>query len=506
MSSSVSLRKPNSKSSSNRHKPKSAGGLLGFDLLYQLTYLSAIAAAGIPRNQIFRLASKLPCSTAHYFEEIDRVAQTMNYQYAEACRIVGESVKSQEVKSLLLRLSSSLATGEPQAEFMNREAHVVAEGYSNLYDRQLEALKKWTDAFIALMISVALIIVVATVSTVIYDMGSTFVVGLVVSMLLISGLGSWIIYRTAPRELKTLSGPDGERSQALPRRMLLLLVPAAVIVGAVLFLIGMSLGWVMVWGGVLLVPIGVTAWHLDNKVAKYDEDISTFLRALGATATAIGSTPTEALGRLDMRSLGSLAPAAKRLHTVLRAGIKPELCWCRFVAETGSEVISRSVRVFQDGINLGGEAEEVGSRASLLAAKVTFLRARRRLVSATFGWLSLIMHTAIVFLLMFIIEIVSGFAEVVAASSVATQASGQSMPITTMLSFNFGNLEFLRWLMVPVVAVLSMVNAVTPKLVDGSYSHKLFFYLGASMLAAGAGLVLAPKLAASIFNMAPASF
>lgn len=494
-----------SKSSRGRsRKGSSKGELLGFDLLYQLTYLSAVAAAGIPRSQMFQRAAKLPCTTAGYFHEVDRLAQSMNYQYAEACRLVGESVKEQEVKSLLLRMSSSLATGEPAPDFMNREAHVQAEAYGNAYEGKLESLRKWSDAYIALMVSTALIIVVAAISTVIYDMGTGFVTGLVTVMIGISGLGAWIIYRTAPREIKTLNGTEGLKSQRLPRMLLLSLLPGALVMGALAALAGMSIGWVLAVVGAMLLPIGVVGWRLDNAVSKQDNDISSFIRALGATASAIGTTPVEALGRMDLRAVGSLAPAVKRLHIMLRSRISPYLCWHRFVAETGSELISRGVQVFMEGVSLGGDAEEVGSRASLLTMKVNFLRAKRKLVSSTFGWLALAMHVAIVFLLVFILEIVGGFGTMVEAAGVTALASGQGVAASSILSFNFQNMAFLQWLLIPVVIVLSLINALAPKVADGGYSHKFFFYLGTTLSATGMSLVAAPKLAQMIFGMAPA--
>ncbi len=41
---------------------------LSFDLFYQLSYMSSIAAAGISRSQIFEFASQLSCSSSRYFK------------------------------------------------------------------------------------------------------------------------------------------------------------------------------------------------------------------------------------------------------------------------------------------------------------------------------------------------------------------------------------------------------------------------------------------------------
>ena len=135
------------------------------------------------------------------------MVEGLNYQYSEACRAVGEDAENRVVRSLFLRLSSALSSGEREQDFMMNEAEIQAELYGNEYERKLETLQKWTDSYVALMISVALIIVVAAISMVIYDVGTTFVLGMVVVMLLVSAGGAWVIYRTAPREIKALMKP-----------------------------------------------------------------------------------------------------------------------------------------------------------------------------------------------------------------------------------------------------------------------------------------------------------
>ncbi|MBF8266821.1 MAG: hypothetical protein HW388_329 [Dehalococcoidia bacterium] len=488
-------------------KESSKQGPLDFDLLFELSYLSAVASAGIPRSQMFHLAAELPCAAASYFHEVDSMAQNMNYQIAEACRLVGENAKEQEVQSLLLRLSSSLSSGEAEADFMAQEASTQAESYGNAYEGQLEGLRRWTDAFTALMVSTVLIIVVATISTVIYDMGTKFVTGLVGVMILISCLGTWVIYRAAPKEIKTLLGPQGHASQRLPRLLLWTCGPGALVTAAALFAAGMSLGWMLVGVSVLLFPIGVASIRFDARISRLDGDISTLLRVVGSTASAIGSTPTEALARVDLRSMASLAPAVKRLRARLQSQSLPALCWGHLVTETGSELVSRGTRIFLDGISMDGDAGEVGKRAALLTSKVNYLRVKRKLIASSFTWLCLLMHTTIIFLLLFVIEIVSSFGMMLNSVDVANLATGQGAGAAMggLIGFSFQNIEFLQVLMVPEVIVLSVINAAAPTVAEGGYQHKFFFFLSITLAMTGANLLIVPKLVGMIFNIVPAS-
>ncbi|MDP3064732.1 MAG: hypothetical protein Q8O40_16245, partial [Chloroflexota bacterium] len=486
-------------------RASSSGDLLGFELLYQLAYLSAVAAAGIPRSQVFRLAAELPSTVSGYFLEIDRLARTMNYQYAEACRLVGESAKEPEIKSLLLRMAGSLSSGESEMDFLQHEAQVQAESYGNQYERKLESLRKWTDAYSALIVSATLIIVVAAISTVIYNMGTAFVTGLVTITVAISGLGAWVIFRTAPHEVKTLTGPQGQPSQRVPRLLLFTFLPGALATGALLFSSGASMGMVLMLGGLLMVPIGIASSKYDGRVTKHDADISSFFRVLGSTATAIGTTPAEAMGRIDLRAMASLAAPVKRLHERLKARAALQLAWGRFVTETGSELIGRSVRIFLDGVSLGGEPEEVGNRASVMTTKVNFMREKRTLIASTFGWLTVAMHATVSFLLVFVIEIVAGFGNMVQSAGVADLAMGGGAAGNSMISFSFQNMQFLHSLMAPVLIVLAVINALAAKAAEGGYIYKFFLYLGITLFISGLVITMAPRVAVMIFGMAPAS-
>ena len=472
--------------------------LLGFDLLFSLAHMSALAAAGVPRDKLVRLTAALPISTASYFAEVERIASGMSYQYAEACRLVGEQVHHEEAKGLLLRLAGAMDTGESESDFLAGEAQIQAEAYGNVYERNLETLKKWTDAFTALIVSASLIVVVATVSTMIYDLGTNVVGGLVLTTMLISVLGVWIIYRSAPRELRTLRGPPGERSQAHVRRMMTMLLPAAFALAS-LALLTLNFGYAMIIFGLTVFPIGLAARRLDRSVTRVDGDISTFLRVLGATMSAIGTTAVVAMSRLDMRSMPSLADGVRQLATRLNARVSPQRSWDRFVDDTGSEIVSRSVRVFLDGTMLGGDPEEVGRRASLLGSKITQLRAKRRLVSDTFTYLSMAMQAVISFLLIFIVEIVSGFNDLIASAGLGGPG-GAEAAMGSVLAFNLANLRFLQIAMVPVVVVLTLVNAIAPKVAGGDYALAIFHYLGISAVLGGGAFVAAPILADMIFG------
>jgi flagellar protein FlaJ len=195
----------------------------------------------------------------------------------------------------------------------------------------------------------------------------------------------------------------------------------------------------------------------------------------------------------------SLAEGVRSLRTRLVARVSPIASWQRFVEETGSELVGRSVRVFLDGTSLGGDADEVGRRASVLGSKINQLRAKRRLVADTFTYLSLVMHLVIAFLLIFIVEVVNGFNSLIDSAGVDVPG-GPGAALGSVLAFNLANLDFLRNAMIPVILVLAGVNALAPKVADGGYAYTLFYYLALTLSLSGLALLIAPVLAGFIFG------
>lgn len=478
------------------------GAVSTFDLLYQLSYMSVIAAAGVPRNHIFGSSSQLDCSTAPYFKKVELTTNRLGYDYARSCKVVGESVDQEEVKGLLLRFSSSLVSGEPEAEFLGREAEAVAKNFENEYSRKLEALKQWTVAYVSLVLSAVLVVVIGLVSTMIWSIGTGFILGLMGVCIGTTAVGVWLIYLMSPIEGKVLHWAGSGRHHPILRFMKVL-VPVAVVACIVLVVFGVSMGWVMLVGAALVFPLGFIAVSNDKKVTKKDVEVGPFLRSLGGVCSAIGTTVKEAVGRLDVDAINALRPEVKRLHTRLAAGIRAKLCWERFIEETGSRLASRSMTMFYDAIELGGEPEQAGYHASLFASRVALLRAQRRTITSPFRWLCLTMHAAVTVLLVFITQVIAIFGGMI----IAAQESMPEMPgggggpsVSAFGSFNLAGLEFMQNMVIPLLLVFILANALAPTIADGGSRWKFLYDLGITGAISGASLVLLPGIAAALFS------
>jgi flagellar protein FlaJ len=470
-------------------------GITSFDLFYQLTHMSATSAAGISRDRVFRLARELSCPAAQYFKEINDLAENMRYNYPDACRMIGENVNSENVKNFLLRLSDALRSGEPLAPFLAREAKVQGKNYSNEYERNLESLKKWNDGYVAVIVSAALIVIINMVSTMIYNLGTGTMIMMVMTAAA-AGFGvAWIISRAAPQEVKNVPLAEGSKEQRLTRKLFQILAPVTVTVSLALLLLGMAEGWIMILASLLLAPIGIVSLMAENKVDKKDKEISAFLRSVGGTATSRGTTLKNALANMKIDSFPTLEPDIHRLRLRLNAFGKPELCWRMFGAETGSKLVDRSVGIFYEAVNLGGDPEQAGLLSSLFAMKAAMLRAKRSGVAATFTWLTVVMHGVLAALMVFLLGILGQFVallEDAMASLGPGEGSLQTMSFG-VLPFSMPQIPFLRQMTMSMVIILALTNAFAIVSSEGSHLLKMSFYLSILLFLSGVSFLIIPS-------------
>lgn len=294
-------------STKSSHKPtervSSDSAVLSFDLFSNLTYMPALSTGEVPRDVIFQHAIRQPYKRATYFKQVYLLTKRLGFEYGRSFQLVSKKAGAHSIKSLLLRFAGSISSGESEHEFLKQEARVENEEYVNLYQRSLETLQKWGDAYAALLVSVSLIVVVAMISTMLYDIGNAFVLMLTGTMFFMSLGGAWIIYKSAPYELKSYRNQKGPRERYLAKLLFLIGLPVGLLM-AVFLATTQGMGLAMLAFGFCLMPSGIYAFIDDSNVSKLDQEVSKFLRSLGNVTEALGTTLTAAMEKIDRRSMG----------------------------------------------------------------------------------------------------------------------------------------------------------------------------------------------------------
>lgn len=484
-----------------RAKVKPDERQLGFDLFMQITYMAALATAKVSRDVLFARAAELRLSSTPYFRDVQTLASRLSVDYGKACQIIAERTKPAAVEQLLLRMAGSLASGEDEAEFLTREAGVLAEQYGEKYERDIESLKKWTDAYTALVVSAGLIVIVSIISMMIYNISTSFLVIVAFAAISATSLGGWIIYLSSPKEAFARVAGLSSRDQRRAIFLFKAIFPASAVVAALMLLVGAGLGVALVIIGVSLLPAGFMMNRDAKKIAKRDQDVAVLVRLLGGVTAAIGTTPTQALGKIDQRSMKALEPEIAKLEIRLRAGLKTELCWHRFVEDNGSELIDRTVKIFSDALNAGGEPAAIGEKASFFAQRVTLLREKRVLVASTFSYLVPPMHASVIGLLVFIVNVLALFSSTLVGGAPETPSSfgGQPVPGLGVTAFATLDLGFLNALVTVTAVMMTVVNGFVVSVVNGGHWLRMAYGYAQMTLITGAMMAVLPGFATSMF-------
>lgn len=486
------------------------------DLLFLLTYMSSLSTAHLSRDKIFTMASETKYSPSKYFRMIRDLAQKWHYDYATACELVAEKIKAERVKKLFHRLANAISAGEPDREFLEREWKAFKTIRKDEYDRSLESLRKWSDAYASLLVSASLISVVVLLSVVIYSVGDP------VQTLYASALGTFIIclfgvimiFKAVPKDKKVHNHRIKSREQVLAGRISALVLPASVMLFVFLSLIPIFLGNYDTAGfgfiavGLACLPVGILAKIDDKKISKRDEAFTSFIRSLGAIKGGAGVSIAEAIRRIDQKNLGELKDLALELQRRLSLGLDPKMCWEKFIGESGSYLIEKLTPIFNDAVDLGGDADLVGEIVSSSNLEMVLLRLKRDLISSGFVNLIIPLHVAMVSLMLFISQILAIFTQYLNslfASQIGTN-SGEVFKNAPLQGLNLGifsgiPLDLLAQYTFFIILSITIANILVSNIVKGGGRHLYLYYGSIIFLLSGILMVLVPKVVSWAFTL-----
>ena len=479
------------------------------DLLDTLTYMASISTAYISRDTIFDLASKRDGIAATYLKKVVLLVKNFGFEYSKACRVVAEDCPLPLLAGFFMMFSNSITTGEREEDFLKGEVDRILETFTNLYLGDVEVMKKWTDAYCAMLVSVSMVLAITLISTTLFTMGDPYstLTLLAVFITFIGFFGVYVIYRSAPYDLTNHTLDIRSKWQEKVELLSRFLLPATGISGIILWILGVAPWIICLVAGALLAPIGALAVMDNKKIEDLDLELTPFVKSLGATAGTTGVTLAYALTFLDERSVGSLEEYVKRLRRRLTNGLKPNLCWHNFIGETGSELVHKSIKVLLDSVELGGNPTKIGVTVSKSALGLVLLRSKRKLVSAGFANLIIPLHVVMCGVIIFIYQITFSFSNSVAGlmDEQSMSSSGLSGALPAGFSmFGAGtglDFGFIHTFVVFTIIVLTLSNAFASKYTAGGSNYLLCFYTSVLLFLSGMVLYVIPIMAESIFIM-----
>jgi len=484
------------------------GKKMGADLLFMVTYMASLGLANATRPEIFTYsANRKEYISAKYIEDVDTLAKKWGFSYSESLSIVAERANNIILKSMLNRYANAIESGVPDEDFLKNELSTVRTVYRSQIEQGLEMLKKWGDAYIAMLLSGTVIAVVMMISIAIYaPAGIQGTLNIAYGIILaISVAGNVLMYTSVPDDpkshgLMSRTSKEQDTIHAMER----IIVPLTIVAVIVLVLLGIHAGLIFLLVGILMAPLGIIGFIDDSNITLRDADFSTFISSLGAIMGGQGTTAVHALRTIDRKSLPAIEHLVNSVYSKMNLGLDNKQIWGKFIGESGSNLIYKYLNIYLDTVTLGGPAEPIGKVVGSSVLEQTLLREKKDMHSKSFFVLLIPMHIAMIGIFVALYQIMVVLTGSVAKMMTQFQANAVSAGATsgggvsagsalggmTMLS-NFPEKEMMTFVVI-IVTIITISNIVAARIVGGGDRYMYYFYIAIFCSCSGLVLLLAP--------------
>jgi flagellar protein FlaJ len=404
---------------------------------------------------------------------------------------------------MINRYASSIEAGISDDEYILNEYDTIRDIYSSDYDQSLASLKLWGDAYISLLFTAALVGIILMVSMALFVPGkveTTYTIGYVTAFGVVT-FGLVMMFRAVPIDPKTHGMDEGSAEQNMIHRLEKKIVPILVIVSLFLLLLGMNYGLILVLVGLLLLPLGVIGYIDDSNVTLRDSEFPTMIQGIGSIQGGKNCTMALAIEGLNKKSIAYLLPLLNSVYSKLNLGLDERRTWQRFINESGSFLIYKYLRIYQDALLLGSKGEVIGKVVSQSMLDQVLLRDHRQGIVVGFVMLLIPMHALMcgLFLTLYAIlatlaikiqELMSGLGETAAALSGGSDVAGSigSTIGASLFVFENFNTEEVYFYVLIIITMLLIGNILAAKVVaDGD---RYLVYLYGSVLSTITGILI----------------
>jgi len=493
------------------------GKTMSADLLFMNTYMASLALASASRPEIFAYsANRKEYISAKYITRVDTLVKKWSYSYSEALSIIAERTNNITLKSMLNRYANAIESGVPDEDFLKNELSTVKSIYRSQVEQGLEMLKKWGDAYIAMLLSGTVIAVTMMVSIAIYapaglDTTLNMSYGII---LCICVFGNVLMYQSVPDDPKThgLKERPSKEQQTI-YAMERIIVPLTIISVIVLGLLGVSAALIFLLVGILMAPMGIIGFIDDSNITIRDNDFSTFIRSFGAVMGGQGTTAVYALNTIDKKSLVALEPLVNSVYSKMNLGLDDKQVWDKFIGESGSNYIYKYINIYLDTVTLGGPPEPIGTVVGSSMLEMVLLREKKDMHAKSFIVLLVPMHMAMagIFVALYRIMVVltgsvasmmKHFNEV---QSAAGGSSGGGISAGAVLGggmtmfTNFPEKEMGAFV-VYTLTIITASNIIAARIVGGGDRYMYYFYTAIFCTLTGLTLLIGPIAVGLFFS------
>lgn len=452
-------------------------------LIYLVTHMYAVSTGKPPRKRIFELGS-----IAGSYGEYDRLLRRISvlavewgFGFAKAIRVVVREAKNKVFRDFLMRLGELLNIGEDPEIFLDVERRALLTEMQAHYGRVVEATKLLLGVYTSSISSAIFMAITVIIFSMLFAASASTVIATYMGIGIALVFLVYVLYRILPRERLTHNIGEYPSERKKYRILLVMGIASSVLTGMLVYSMTEGYSLAMSLGALPLLIPGLYAKRLEKKIREIEAFFPIFVRSFGLTYATVPHTP-KALASTLRSEYGPLTKYLQRLLARITIGVDPKISWRKFIVETWSELIRRNVNILFDAIDVGGDLANVGTVLSETSFRMMNIRKQRIQVTKAFESTVYIIHSLLVAVLTFVLEVLTIFYKLM----ITLQTAETEMHIV----FPFQPIEIDPMILATVafIIIVAIVNAFAIKVAQGGMYETVWVPL--SILVAISGLVM----------------
>ncbi|MCE4609131.1 MAG: type II secretion system F family protein [Desulfurococcales archaeon] len=472
-----------------------SGPKVDLDLVYSLLHMRLVASGKNPAGKVLGSVSD-PSLYGIYsktFAKAVVLAREWGYNLSEALSYIAKNITEKAFKEVVQRLALTIKLGADLETFLETEYNTLAHEYEFQYQRSLNNMRVLLGVYVATL--AALVFALANfmlLSFFFFGSHTILLQAYIAGITMVIVLGGLIVF-FLPKKVFDIKGRHA-RENRLVRLIDLTsgLATALAIVLPALYLRGkpidaLTLGIAVTLAGIPMLVPGIIALMYESRVNNVDTFFPVFIRSLGSFISTIPSLK-HAISQVLRADLGGLSKLIYRFHSRLENEIPPDIVWKRFAIESGSELVRRGSRIFQDTIEYGGDTELAGKAISDHNNMLLGLRRLRNQIASNFTSTTIVIHSTVVAISMFVLGLITYFNEVL------MQLTSQLTPeVAGYIFIQPVNIEFLNKTIYAFVVMLTIINSYLIAKVRPFSQRSFWIYLGIMLITTGVSAYLSSR-------------
>lgn len=437
------------------------------------------------------------------FGKISMLVNRWNYTLHKATQLVSSTIREDNIKKFLQRLSYSLNMGVDLENFMKIEYEKLLETSSAEFDRAVEKVKRYIEAYSALLTSAAFLSVSMLLTSMIYGVEIGKI--LTYSVLMIAGTLATIIFLMAkalPPDPILHSEEPAPHSLKLVEKINSLIFILCIALSITLFILlnnnvdggGPTISSLtpiplpLITAGIPLLIVGRIGRKWVKQVEKIDENYPSFVKSLG-DAISVTNSLKESSKILEINDYGALNKLVRRLRRRLEAGFEQNKSLNILGVESLSNLILKTIRIIADSVFYGARSEVYIKSVYDYVIRQLIDRKKRRQTAGTLRGLAIPLQATLVA----VAALIATLAKILYKFSLLIQ---DWFPVIAAVNPSQVSTYFYT-----IILVVALSSSIALYIVEGDSKFTLTYFLGLLLTMSGAIYCLVSLASDTLFHL-----